>query len=199
MITSLTNQKVKHIVQLKKKPRQARIEGVFLVEGIRMVKEIPAKDLEEIYVTEAFLEGEGKVCGIDLTRAQVVTKDVFDKISDTVTPQGVLAVARRRVYQPEDILSAENGLYILTEDVQDPGNLGTIFRSAEGAGVTGIVMTRESADLYNSKVIRSTMGAVLRMPFLYTGDLKKTMEEAIELRVPLLADVHTGKTWAETK
>ena len=64
-------------------------------------------------------------------------------------------------------------LPLVTENVQDPGNLGTMFRTAEGAGVTGILMSRDTVDIFNPKTIRSTMGSIYRMPFLYTEDLKK--------------------------
>ncbi len=68
-------------------------------------------------------------------------------------------------------------LLLVTENVQDPGNLGTMFRTAEGAGVTGILMSRDTVDIFNPKTIRSTMGSIYRMPFLYTEDLKKDISE----------------------
>ena len=65
---------------------------------------------------------------------------------------------------------------LITENVQDPGNLGTMFRTAEGAGVTGILMSKNTVDVFNPKTIRSTMGSVYRMPFLYTEDIKESVE-----------------------
>ena len=97
-------------------------------------------------------------------------------MSDTQSPQGVLCVVRQRHYSLEDMLGAkDNPLFIVLENLQDPGNLGTVFRSGEAAGVCGVIMSKDTADVYNPKVIRATMGSVYRMPFCYTEDL----EEAI--------------------
>ena len=97
-------------------------------------------------------------------------------MADTQTPQGVLAVARQKKYTLDDILkgpgSGKRLAIMILETLQDPGNLGTIIRASEGAGITGIVMNRETADIYNPKVIRSTMGSIYRMPFVYVDDLK---------------------------
>ena len=96
--------------------------------------------------------------------------------NDTKTPQGILAVVRRMEYTAEDILGETPHVLVL-ENIQDPGNLGTIFRTAEAAGATGIVLSKDCVDLYNPKVIRSTMGAIFRIPFIYTDDLKGTIDE----------------------
>ena len=96
---------------------------------------------------------------------------VFKAASDTQTPQGVLCIVRRQNWELEEFLRMETPLLLLLENLQDPGNLGTIVRTGEAAGVTGILMSRETVDIYNPKVIRSTMGSVFRVPFLYADDL----------------------------
>ena len=105
---------------------------------------------------------------------ELVSEAVMAAMADTRTPQGVLAVARQKCYTLEEILQPKEGrplALMVLETIQDPGNLGTIIRAGEGAGITGIVMNRDTADLYNPKVIRSTMGSILRMPFVYVDDL----------------------------
>jgi TrmH family RNA methyltransferase len=104
-------------------------------------------------------------------------------MTDTQTPQGILAVVRQKQYTREDLLGeslllqdGENShkiqpCILLLENLQDPGNLGTILRTAEGAGVTGIMMSKDTVDVYNSKVVRATMGAIFRMPFCYEADI----------------------------
>lgn len=107
-----------------------------------------------------------------------MTGEVLKSISDTQTPQGVAAVARQYQYSLEDIRDGgAKPLVMFLETIQDPGNLGTILRAGEAAGVTGVIMDRESADIYNPKVIRSTMGSVYRVPFLYVDELGGTVRE----------------------
>lgn len=177
MITSTSNAKIKRIVQLRKKKKARDAEGVFLVEGIRMFREIPEKLLQEIYISESCEEKEGKeirrrasACGI---RPELVSDGVFAYLSDTQTPQGILCVVRQLSYSLEEVADAPCPHMLVLDRLQDPGNVGTILRTAEGAGVTGILLDGECADIYNPKTIRSTMGSIFRMPFCYTQDLEE--------------------------
>lgn len=141
-----------------------------------MFRETPEELLEKVYVSETYYnrkKHELKSCEHIL---DVVDDKVFKAISDTITPQGILCVIRRREYSLEELLKKENPCFILLEDIQDPGNLGTILRTAEGAGVTAVIMNKGTVDVYNPKVIRSTMGSVFRMPFVYVDDLGKTVD-----------------------
>ena len=108
---------------------------------------------------------------------KILSDSVFETVSDTQTPQGILALVRQFHYEMEDILSSPTPIFMALEDIQDPGNLGTIFRSCEGAGVGGIIMSKGCADVYNPKVVRSTMGSVFRMPFIYCDDLRGELEK----------------------
>lgn len=93
------------------------------------------------------------------------------KAADTATPQGILCAARMPSYSFEEMIKKKNPLLLVLEDLQDPGNLGTIFRTAEAAGAAGILMSRATVDLFNPKVVRATMSAVFRMPFVVRDDL----------------------------
>ena len=177
MITSTSNAKIKRIVQLRKKKKARDVEGVFLVEGIRMFREIPEKLLQEIYISESCEEKEGKeirrrasACGI---RPELVSDGVFAYLSDTQTPQGILCVVGQLSYSLEEVADASCPHMLVLDRLQDPGNVGTILRTAEGAGVTGILLDGECADIYNPKTIRSTMGSIFRMPFYYIQDLEE--------------------------
>ena len=113
-------------------------------------------------------------------KREIVADNVFRQMCDTKTPQGILTVLKKPVWTVEDILKGEAPLVMVLEDLQDPGNAGTIFRTGEGAGVTGVFLTKTCVDITNPKVIRSTMGSVYRMPFLYVEDvvsLKAELEQ----------------------
>lgn len=165
MITSASNGKIKMIQNLRKKSKFRREEKLFIIEGIRLFEETPKHLLKEVYVSEnAENMQKDRLIGV---KYEVVSDNIFASVSDTQTPQGILAVVHQPECSPEKILSAENPLLLILEDLQDPGNLGTILRTAEGAGVTGILMTKGCVDIYNPKVVRSTMGSIYRMPFAY--------------------------------
>lgn len=115
---------------------------------------------------------------------------MFAYVSDTKTPQGILAIVKRLNYTMNDLMQVKNQKaphLVVLDNLQDPGNLGTIFRTAEAAGVTGILLSKDCVDVYNPKVIRSTMGAVFRMPFLYVEDLPEKIKELQKERIKTYA------------
>ena len=181
MITSTSNAKVKRLVSLKKKRKARDEEKVFLVEGIRMFREMPLEILREVYMSETFYRKDKKTVREVLAGSgivpEILSDTVFGYASDTRTPQGILCVARQSERKLRETAGGNCPHIIVLEHLQDPGNLGTILRTAEGAGVTGIVMDRECVDIYNPKTIRSTMGSVYRMPFCYTEDLHDAVTE----------------------
>ena len=180
MINSTANKQIKNLSQLMKKAKARREQRVFVVEGIKMYREVPKDRLVMTYVSESFYEKEENRNLLKDTAVEVIADHVFDSVSDTRTPQGILCLVRQREYTLKEMLEKEDPLLLVLENLQDPGNLGTIFRTAEGAGVSGIIMSSKTADIYNPKTIRSTMGSLYRMPFLYAGDLKKVLGELRE-------------------
>lgn len=175
MITSVSNEKVKNIIQLQKKAKARREQDCFLVEGVRMAEELPDSRLLAAYASESFASRPENASLCRRLNAEIVSDRVMEAMSDTQTPQGILAVVKRREASLEEILSAPCPLLLVLEHLQDPGNLGTILRTAEGAGVTGILMSQDTVDIYNPKVIRSTMGSIYRVPFAYTDALTDTV------------------------
>ena len=178
MITSVSNDKVKHIAALNRKAALRREEDVFPAEGIRLFEEVPADCIKEAYLTEeaaATLKERGHI-DIDALfatgRAEYVSGEVFAKMSDVVTPQGALALVKRFGYSREDLLKGPGEpLIMILADVQDPGNLGTVLRTAEAADVSGVVLVGDCADIYSPKVVRSTMGAIFRLPFVIEEEM----------------------------
>lgn len=189
MITSTTNNKVKRLVALTQKAKARREEDVFIVEGPRMFQEAPKDWIKEVYVSASFLAKNDKVL-LQNIRYEVVSDEVFKKISDTQTPQGILSVLKKPHYDLEQAINhaKENvPLFVILEDIQDPGNLGTIMRAGEGAGISGVIMTDKTVDLFNPKVIRSTMGSIYRVPYYVVNGLDEAIDRLKENNVMVYA------------
>jgi len=166
VITSTTNSQVKEILQYQKKGRARSEAGVFIVEGVRMILEAPPRAISKLYVTVDFWEKNKAQLEVLGKKPELVSDTVFARMSDVKTPQGVLGVIQQMNYSPEQLLKKENAHLLVLDNLQDPGNVGTIFRTAEAAGVDGIFMSEDSVDIYHPKTVRSTMGAIYRLPFV---------------------------------
>lgn len=202
MITSGANPRVKQIVQWQTKAKERRKDGVFLAEGIKMFEEAPIDWIREVYVSEEAYEKIKEMPTIQEKLEQVgyetVSSEVFAKMSDTQTPQGVLTVLKRPNHRLEDLLNQPNPLLVVLENLQDPGNLGTIIRTGEGAGVTGVIMSEGTVDIFNPKTIRSTMGSVYRVPFVYVTDMSEMMKELREKGIHTYAAHLKGDTYYDS-
>lgn len=176
MITSTSNSQVKNLVQLRKKAKERRKQQIYVVEGIRMFAEAPPDQIEKIYVSASFAADRDHNGLLQGKKVEILADSVFTYVSDTRTPQGILCLMRMVNHEPDDLFRSENGIWLVLENLQDPGNLGTMFRTGEGAGITGIVMDAFTADIYNPKTIRSTMGSIYRVPFLVTENLLETLQ-----------------------
>ena len=183
MITSSSNAQVKNIIALNKKAKERREQDVFVAEGWKMFQEAPREWLKKVYVSES--GSKMHEMPSDGTEYEVVDDRVFQSMCDTKTPQGVLSMIRMPHYTEEEVMdNGKTPLLMVLEDLQDPGNVGTIIRTAEGAGVTGIIMSRGTADIFNPKTIRSTMGSIYRMPFRRRcGRICKRLKSAEDLYV----------------
>ncbi len=181
MITSMANGRIRQLQKWQKKKKAREEDGVFLVEGIRMAVEAPQEQIKEIYLSESFAgkkEHEALINSWTDRNITLLSDAVFSHVSDTLAPQGVLLVMEAKQWGEDEFLG--NGkqppLLMLLENMQDPGNLGTVLRAGEAAGVTGVILSRDSVDIYNPKVIRSTMGAIYRMPCRYVDSLTESVE-----------------------
>ena len=161
MIDNPRSPRVRAVAKLAK--RAAREEtGLFLVEGPQAVAEAlayQADSLVELYLTSGALDRYGDLAhqaadqGIE---AETVSDHVLETMSDTVTPQGVIAVCRQFPVTVEQLVAGAPRLLAILEEVRDPGNAGTIVRAADSAGADGVILTGRSVDAYNPKVVRST-------------------------------------------
>lgn len=202
MITSGANARVKQIVQWQGKAKERRKDKVFLAEGFKMYEEAPEASVLEVYLSHD-MEGKARENPflwekLKRTGYETVASDVFAKMSDTQTPQGILTVLKQPEYQLDKLLSTPNPLFVVLENLQDPGNLGTIIRTGEGAGITGVIMSNQTVDIFNPKTIRATMGSVYRVPFLYVDDLCETLKELQKNGIHTYAAHLKGETFYDT-
>ena len=193
MIKSTANAQVKNLTQLIKKSKARTEQGVYIVEGVKMFLEAPRNEIVKAYVSEELYE-KGTINGyLESISYEILKNDVFNHVADTKTPQGVLCVLKQKKYSLEELARGKNPLMLVLENLQDPGNLGTMMRTAEGAGVTGVLLSRGCVDIYNPKTIRSTMGSIYRVPFRYTDDLMADMDKLHEKGIRTYAAHLKGK------
>lgn len=193
MITSTSNAKIKHVVTLVSSARDRKKEGVFIVEGVRMFAETPHDLIQECYATESFAIDNSIPADI---KYEIVSDAVFQKMSDTKSPQGILCVVKKQSTLATDFLKEheEGKLKLLVlENIQDPGNLGTMVRTCEAAGFDAIIASADTVDVYNPKVTRSTMGAIFRVPIMYVDDMGSVVDLLKSMHVSVCAAHLQGK------
>lgn len=166
---------IKNSKSLRKKSQR------FILEGTRSVFEGIMSDysLDFIVVSKEFSNSNKakmlKILKIVRPEKIFITKNkIFDKLSDTVTPQGIMAVLKIKTYHLEDIIK-ENFLILALDRISDPGNMGTIIRTADAVGVDGILLGKGCVDIYNPKVVRSTMGSIVHLPFVQCEKIEDTL------------------------
>ncbi|SJN47471.1 putative rRNA methylase [Microbacterium esteraromaticum] len=192
MLENPRSPRVRAVAKLTK--RSARVEtGLFLLEGPQSVREamnyLPGTIIE-LFATPSSWERHADVraladeIGIEV---EYVTEDVLSAMADTVTPQGIIAVAKQTPTSLRDIFAASPRLIAICEEVRDPGNLGTIIRAADAAGADAIVLTGRTVDPYNPKVVRSTTGSLFHLPVSVGGDLIDVINRAHAAGLQVLA------------
>lgn len=198
MISSTANARVKEVCALQAKASVRKETGLFVVEGLRMICEVPQEQLVSAFCLEGSCLREEERALAGQIGAETVTEEVMRKMSDTRAPQGLLAVVRQSRWTAEELLRSGRPVLIL-EHMQDPGNLGTAMRSAEAAGAAGILTGEGTADLWNPKTVRSTKGSVFRLPFVRTEDLPAAVRELKEAGFTVFAaDAEGGTDFTKT-
>lgn len=199
MITSKNNPKVKEICLLHQaKYRHARQE--YFAEGIKLTAEalqepgqikkiIYSPRLEKnIHGTELLSQLRQKVSHAEWL---YVSDEVLDKMSDTQSHQGILAVIEIKKWTCEELWRRES-LLLLLYQIQDPGNLGTIFRVAEAGGVAGLILSSNTVDPFSPKTVRSSMGSIFRLPFLVNQDIERAVNKLQTLGYKIWATSAAG-------
>lgn len=175
-ITSKDNSLIKKIVKLNKSAKARKEDGMFIIEGSRLCEdallsgqpfsffvfsETGAQKFSELFAQV------NRIC----REVYMVPDSIFSFIADTKSPQGVLAAVKILDKKIAFDTIKSNGKFLALENLQDPGNLGTVFRTAEALGINGIILSKDCCDLYAPKVVRSTMGAVFRLPFMIVDSI----------------------------
>lgn len=171
IITSREN-KVFRLVKNLKTKRGRDENALFVIEGIRSVSDAIKKGVQLDLV--AIEDGHRFDMEFDCPVYTFAPK-LFGELSDTVTPQGIIAVCKKPGCCLSDFNESENSCVIMCENVQDPGNIGTIIRTAHAAFCDGVVLTKGCCDLYNPKIIRATMSGVFSVPVLTDADCEETI------------------------
>lgn len=180
IISSKDNEIVKNVRKLKEK-KYRDLENAYIVEGIKMVKEaiLEKASIKQIIICDDCEKTDSipKELMYEIAKYDClyVTSKVFKYISEVQTPQGVLAVVEKN-NRDEDINYNED-IIVALDDIQDPGNLGTILRTVDSVGLTQILVSKGTADPYNPKVVRSSMGAIYRVKVIECEDLLETLKE----------------------
>ena len=168
IIESVHNDIIKLVVSLKEKKNRDEL-SLFVAEGFKQVSEIP-KDwkIKFVLATDKYKDFKSD-------KLYITTEKIFKKISDTKTPQEILAVVEKKRFDKETILT-KKGIFVVVDTLQDPGNIGTIIRTAESFGCKGIFISKNSVDVYSSKVVRSAMGALFNIPIIQECDIVSLMK-----------------------
>lgn len=170
-IESDANKKIKLAASLHQRKSREK-EGLFLAEGVRLC-EMAAESSWKIrfaLVTDQLLSTErGRTLAdrlSSITEVCLATEKIFLKAAATEQPQGILLVVEQQKNSLQDLQAAENPLYVVLDGVQDPGNVGTIIRTADAAGASAVLCTKGTADVFSDKVVRSTMGSLFHLPII---------------------------------
>lgn len=191
-ITSSQNPVLKELKALKqKKVREEK--QLFFIEGIRFVEEAlkESADIDKIFLSDKLtqIKGGNEI----LERMQKgnysmysLPDRLFKEISDTENPQGILATVRFNKLNTSDI-PACGDFYVVLDSLQDPGNMGTIIRTADAAGASGIIVSKGCVDIYNPKVLRSTMGSIFHVPVYNSEDMGEGIRQLKSMGVKVYA------------
>ncbi len=175
MIESSQNKLIKEIKALAEKKKRDE-EGLFIADGLRFVSEIPDRtNIIKMIFSESFANKNDISSYRKRAECFIISDRLFSSLSDTKNPQGIMAVCEKMSYDINKVIK-KGGFYILAEEMNDPGNLGTVIRTAHAGGADGLILSKGSVDLYNPKVLRSTMGSIFRIPVIQNADLENVSE-----------------------
>lgn len=180
IITSKDNDFVKHVRKLKDK-KYRDLNREYVIEGIKLIKEaiIEKARIKQIIICEDCTKAEviPKDLMYEIAKYECiyVTKKIFDMLTEVVNPQGIIAIVEKDTGEYQ--IDYSQDIIVALDDIQDPGNLGTILRTVDSIGLNQILVSKGTADAFNPKVVRSTMGAIFRVNIIECEDLKDTLKE----------------------
>lgn len=191
----LTPLAAKDIKQLKTKKGRDET-GFFIIEGTKFVEEIPLQwQVLQYAVSQSYSDCYDISFFENRAPCTILRDSIFNGLADTVSPQGILAVCKKHEFSFADLLGNEPKFILLGENLNDPGNIGTLVRTAVAAGACGVILTHGSSDIYSPKVLRASAGAVMRIPFLVEAHLEDVAVMLKKHNIPIYAaHPHGGKS-----
>ncbi len=186
VLKSKDNINIKNAVKLKSSAKFRKKEGLFIAEGVRICIDamLCGAEITTFFVTENAAEKyseEYEKLSLYSDKTFVVTRELFSLISDTETPQGFLCVIKAldKITQFDTIKNS--GKFLALENLQDPSNLGTVLRTAEAFNISGVILSSDCCDIYSPKVVRGSMGAVFRLPFIVCNSISEFLSNNSQL------------------
>ena len=202
-ITSKENKLIKHIIKLKEK-KYRKEYNEYIIEGAKIVQEAIQEKvkIKQIIISENAIKTDLILNHLKEELQKInyikVPSNIFKLISEVEKPQGVLAIIEKE--KQEENIDVNQDIILALDDLQDPGNLGTIIRTADSVGLNQILISKGTTDSYNSKVIRSTMGAIFRVKIVECEDLKQTLKRLQENNFKVMVtDLGTDKSIYDIK
>jgi len=191
IIQSSQNKIIKNVLSLKEKKYRDEC-NCFIVEGLKFVDEIPNDwNIHSFIVSEQFANSKALNKYLEKAKIYVVSDNLFTKLSDTKTPQGILAICEQKKYTLS--LDRHNHFIVFAEKISDPGNLGTLIRTADAAGCDAVIISENSTDVYSNKTIRATAGSIFHIPIIKGASVENTVATLKEHNVKLIAAHLKGK------
>jgi len=200
VLVMFSKEKLKELLKLKtKKGREAQRR--FLIEGVRLCEEIANSnwETESVLFTSSFQNsstGKKLLQKFERRNTKIVSvkSEVIKKLSDTVTPQGIICVVKIREFSLDQLWSEDSNIILALDAIRDPGNVGTLIRTADAFGIGGVILSADTVELYNPKVVRSTMGSIFHLPIFDEIDLEKTIPQLKKRNFKIYGtDVKEGK------
>lgn len=185
-LTSRDNINIKNTIKLKTSAKQRRKLGMFIAEGVRICIDamLSGAEISVFFATEKASEkyaDEFSRLSQYADKTFIVTQDIFELISDTETPQGFLCTIKALDKTVEFGTIKDNGKFLALENIQDPSNLGTVLRTAEAFDVSGVILSADCCDIFSPKVVRGSMGAVFRLPFIICSSIVEFLSDNPQL------------------
>lgn len=202
MITSSSNTIIKEIKSLhRKKDRWAK--NSFFVEGVRGVEDCIKSGIRVEYLvySDMLLSTNGgqqllEEISYKDYKIYYISDKLFKEVSDTEKPQGILAVVKLHLKNIKEALLEKNNFLVLLDRIQDPGNLGTIIRTADAFGANGVIVTEGCVDVFNPKTIRSTMGSIFHVPIIYYGCIKEAIRDLKAYNIKIITTSLAAKKYS---
>lgn len=193
MITSKENSRLKHARLV----REGRVGDEIFVEGLRLCEEVLKAKIavvDLLFTADVNQSERGSSLIAHFNNAVEVSDKLFSTVSDTKNPQGICIIAKR----PENTFKAENKLVVILHKLNNPSNVGAILRTCEAAGVSGVILTKGTADAFSAKTLRGSMGASLRLPLMEKAEFAEVIEICREQNLKTVcADIRAKKTYTE--